>query len=88
MTDVDLRQRVADTLGALLPEVLRRDFSALSDATRLDDLDVSSADMLALVLRLEDELEIQVDVEEFDDADGETIGTLADYIARHSVTFA
>jgi len=52
MTDADLRRRVADTLGTLLPEVLRRDIAELSDATRLDDLDVSSADMLALVLRL------------------------------------
>jgi acyl carrier protein len=68
--------------------VLQREISAISDGTRLDDLNVSSSDMLALVLRLEDELEIQVDVEEFDDADGETVGTLADYIARHSVTFA
>jgi acyl carrier protein len=88
MTDVDLRSRVVDTLSALLPEVLRREIPTLSAATRLDDLDVSSADMLALVLRLEDELEIQVDVEEFDEPDGETLGTLSDYIARHSVTFA
>ena len=88
MTDVGLRQRVFETLANLLPEVLRRDLAAPTDATRLADLDVGSADMLALVLRLEDELEIQVDVEEFDEADGETLGALADFIARHSVSFA
>jgi acyl carrier protein len=88
MTDVDLRRRVFDTLASLLPEVLQRDIAAPSDATRLADLDVGSADMLALVLRLEDELEIQVDVEEFDEADGETLGALSDFIARHSVSFA
>ena len=88
MTDVGLRPRVFETLANLLPEVLRRDLAAPTDATRLADLDVGSADMLALVLRLEDELEIQVDVEEFDAADGETLGALADFIARHSVSFA
>jgi len=88
MTDVGLRPRVFETLANLLPEVLRRDLAAPTDATRLADLDVGSADMLALVLRLEDELEIQVDVEEFDEADGETLGALADFIARHSVSFA
>jgi acyl carrier protein len=85
--DAALRQRVVDTLGALLPGVLQREVADYSDATRLVDFELSSASMLTLMLELEDSLEIQVDVEDFDEADAETVGALADYIARHAVTF-
>ena len=83
--DQQLRVQVVDTLGALLPEVVHDDMPAVTDDTRIADFQLSSSDMLALMLRLEDSLEIQVDVEEFDEADAETVGALADYIAAHAV---
>jgi acyl carrier protein len=85
--DADLRARVVDRIVALLPRVLKRDVPDLSEATSLTDFNLSSTSMLELMLEIEDSLEIQVDVEDFDDPDGETIGALADYVARHASVF-
>jgi acyl carrier protein len=80
-----------ESIHVVLPKVLARDAEdaafELSDGTRLmEDLGLSSAATLELMLELEDSLEIQVDVEEIEPADLASIGTLADFIAGHAVT--
>jgi acyl carrier protein len=87
MTQVaDLREQVVESIGLLLPRVLKREVVDLAPGTRLfSELGLSSASTLELLLELEDTLEIQIDVEETDQADLETVGSLAEYIAAHTV---
>ncbi|WP_169514515.1 phosphopantetheine-binding protein [Actinokineospora enzanensis] len=81
-----LRDRVTASMSELLPRVLKRDVPELNaDTTLFAGLGLSSASTLELLLELEDELEIQIDVEEIDQGDLETVGTLARYIATHTV---
>ena len=83
----DLRRRVVTSIGTLLPKVLKRDVPALPEATRLfDELGLSSASTLELLLELEEDLDIQIDVEEIDQGDLESIGTLADFVSTHALT--
>ena len=87
MTDTDLRQRVVDSIGQLLPRVLKRDVGEIPESTRLfDELGLSSASTLELLLELEEALEIQIDVEEIDQDDLESVGALASFVARHTLT--
>ncbi|PPK68372.1 phosphopantetheine-binding protein [Actinokineospora auranticolor] len=82
----ELRDRVTESMADLLPRVLKREVTELSAGTKLfTELGLSSASTLELLLELEDELEIQIDVEEIDQGDLETVGTLAAYIATHTV---
>ena len=84
--DADLRQRVFDSIGTLLPRVLGREIPAISDSTLLmSDLGLRSATMLELLLELEDNLEIQIDVEDIDRDGMNTVGNLADFVASHSI---
>jgi acyl carrier protein len=85
--DEALRQKVIDAICALLPESLGREVPDLSADTRLLELDLSSVAMLEVMLTVEDTLEIQVDIEDFEDSDMETIGLLATYVAGHSLVF-
>lgn len=83
--DVALRQRVFDTVRLLLPKVLGREIPAIADSTELRaDLGLRSATTLELLLELEDSLEIEIDVEEIGQGNMNTIGDLADFVARHS----
>jgi acyl carrier protein len=87
MTDTDLRQRVVDSIGQLLPRVLKREVAAMPESTRLfDELGLSSASTLELLLELEEALEIQIDVEEIDQDDLESIGALASFVSTHTLT--
>ena len=55
---------------------------ALSEKTRLmEDLGMTSATALELMLGLEDALDIQIDVEEIQPDDMASLGGLADFIA-------
>jgi acyl carrier protein len=86
MTETDLRQRVVDSIGQLLPRVLKREIGELSESARLfDELGLSSATTLELLLELEENLEIQIDVEEIDQDDLESIGALASFVASHTL---
>ena len=83
--DVELRGRVFDSVGMLLPRVLGREIPAISDGTQLmSELGLRSATMLELLLELEDNLEIQIDVEDIDQGNMNTVGDLADFVASHS----
>jgi acyl carrier protein len=85
--DEALRQRVVEAICELLPESLGREVPDLSADTRLLELDLSSVAMLEVMLTVEDTLELQVDIEDFQDSDMETIGRLATYVAGHSLVF-
>jgi acyl carrier protein len=83
--DADLRQRVMDSIGALLPQVLKRDLPAMPEDIRLfDELGLSSSKTLELLLALEDDLSIEVDVDEIDRGDLVSIGAFADFVAQHA----
>jgi acyl carrier protein len=85
--DTGLRQRVFDSMAALLPRVLAHEIPAVSDGTLLrDELGLRSTTMLELLLELEAELGIQIDVEEIDADDMNTVGDLAAFVASHSMT--
>lgn len=85
--DVTLRQRVFDTVGLVLPRVLGREIPAITNSTELrGDLGLRSATTLELLLELEDSLEIQIDVEELGQGNMNTIGDLADFVARHATS--
>ena len=83
--DADLRQRVVDSIGALLPQVLKRELPAMPENIRLfDELGLSSSKTLELLLALEEDLDIHVDVEDIDRSSLETIGSMADFVAEHA----
>jgi acyl carrier protein len=85
--DTVLRQRVFDSIGALLTKVLDRDTGPVSDGTQLmSELGLRSATMLELLLELEEDLEVQIDVEDIDQGDMNTVGDLADFVAAHATT--
>jgi acyl carrier protein len=85
--DAALRQRVFDSVGQILPRVLRREVPAITGDTELmRGLGLRSATTLELLLELEDCLEIQIDVEEIDRDSVVTVGDLADYVASHSTS--
>lgn len=87
VSDAELRQRVMDSIGTLLPKVLKRDMPAMPEQTRLfDELGLSSASTLELLLELEEDLDIQIDVEEIDQTDLASIGSLADFVSSHALT--
>ena len=84
--EVDLRERVVDIIGALLPKMLGQEVTAGSDDVRLfDELGMSSSKTLELLLALEDELDIHIDIEEIEREDLASIGNLADFVAKHAL---
>ena len=85
--DTELRPRVVDAIGTLLPKVLKREVPVMPEDTRLfDELGLGSASTLELLLELEEELDIQIDVEEIDQGDLMSIGTLATFVSAHALT--
>ena len=86
-TDSALREQVIKSIHVVLPKVLALDAEeavGLSERTRLmEDLGMTSAAALELMLELEDALDIQIDVEEIEPADLASLGALADFIAGH-----
>jgi acyl carrier protein len=91
MSDSALRERIMESIHLVLPKVLSLDtdtdtVAGLSESTRpMEDLGMTSAVTLELILELEDALEIQIDIEEMEPADVASIGALADYVADHMV---
>ena len=81
-----LRTRVVDTLGVLLGRIYGTDLPRVSEETRLyDELGLSSAKTLELLLALEDELDLQVDAEELNRDDLASLGSLADFVLAHTI---
>jgi acyl carrier protein len=82
--DGELRQRVVETMSALLMRLLERDQPVTEDMHLSDELGLSSSLGLELLLELEERLEIQIDVETMDPDELRTVGELATFIAGHS----
>lgn len=81
-----MRQRVVDSIRTVLPRVLREEVPPVSEDTRLmEDLGLSSSSTMELLLELEGDLDVQIDVEDVDRADFASVGSLADYIAGHTM---
>jgi acyl carrier protein len=81
------RIRVVEGINLLLPRVLKRDLPAQAEEVCLfDELGMTSVNTLALILELEEELDVQIDVEEIGQDDLRSLGTLADYVAAHAIT--
>jgi acyl carrier protein len=90
MTGSALRAQVMEGIHVVLPKVLAREADdavlELSEHTRLmEDLGLTSAATLELILELEEGLDIQIDIEEVGPADLASIGALADFVAGHAV---
>jgi acyl carrier protein len=86
-SDAALRQRVLDSINAVLPHILRGETPAITESTRLmEDLDLSSTSTLELMLEMEEDMEVQIDVEDIEQKDLASIGALADFIAGHALT--
>jgi len=85
--DTTLRERVVANMTELLPRVLRRELPDLAENTSLfDELGLTSVTTLELLLELEEALVIQVDVEDIDQDDLRSVGSLADFVTGHAVT--
>ncbi len=85
--DTVLRDRLVERIGALLPRVVDQKLPPAQESSRLvEDYCLGSSKMLELILELEDDMDIQIDVEEIDQNDMITVGSLAEFIAAHSLT--
>ena len=85
-TDTRLRGDVLRSIGELLPRVLKRELAEIPEnACLFDDLGLTSAGTLELILELEESLDIQVDVEEISEDDLASVATLADFVAGHVI---
>lgn len=84
-TAATLQQRIAKAMTVLVGRVLRSEVAVREDSLLMEELALSSSLILELLLELEDEFEIQIDVEEMDEDEINTVGDLAEYIANHSI---
>jgi acyl carrier protein len=83
----DDRARLVQSIGLVLGRVLRTELTDVGEGTRLmEDLNLDSTSVLELLLELEEELQIEIDVEDLDRTDFETVGTVADLVARQAAT--
>jgi acyl carrier protein len=78
-----LRQRVVDVMITVLPNLLDRADPVTEDMRLMEELGLSSTLGLELLLRLEDELEILIDVEQLDQEQMRTVGDMATFVAGH-----
>jgi acyl carrier protein len=89
VTGSALREQVIENIHVVLPKVLARGTDdavpELSDHTRLmEDLGLTSAATLELMLELEESMDIKINVEEIGPGDLASIGALADFVAGHA----
>jgi acyl carrier protein len=89
MSDSALRVLVMESIRVVLPRVAPdagAEVLEVSDRTRLmEDLGLTSAATLELMLELEESMDIQIDVEQIQPDDLASIGALADFVAGHAV---
>ena len=79
--DAQFQQKVVDTACDLLVLLLERDEPVTASMRLMDELMVSSLLGLELLLRLEEQLDIQIDVENMDPDQIVTVGDLATFVA-------
>ncbi|HET6209325.1 MAG TPA: phosphopantetheine-binding protein [Jatrophihabitans sp.] len=81
--DAEFRQRLIVEMSAILMQLLEREEPVTEQMRLMDELNVNSLLALELLLRLEEQLEIQINVESMDPDRMETVGDLATFIAGH-----
>jgi acyl carrier protein len=82
------RDDIISIIEACLSEVLQRDLAGLQGETRLfDDLHLDSTSILELLMALEDAAHIEVDPEDLNIKDFQTLDTLADYVQANLSEF-
>jgi acyl carrier protein len=81
--DPEVWQRVVQATTDTLAVLLERDEPVTEDMRLMDELMVSSLLGLELLLRLEEQLDIQIDVELMDQDQIHTVGDLATFVAGH-----
>jgi acyl carrier protein len=79
--DAGFQQKVVQTTCELLVLLLERDEPVTENMRLMDELMVSSLLGLELLLRLEEQLDIQIDVEQMDQDHIHTVGDLATFVA-------
>ena len=79
--DAEFRQRLIAEMCTLLMQLLERDEPVTEQMRLMDELNVNSLLALELLLRLEEQLEIQINVESMDPDRMETVSDLATFIA-------
>ena len=82
--DSEFRQRVVDTMSAVLANLLERPDPVTEDMRLMEELGLSSTLGLELLLELEDQLQILIDVEQMDQTHMSTVGDMATFVAGHS----
>lgn len=82
--DGDFRQRVLDTMTAVLARLLDRPEPVTQDMRLMEEVGLSSTFGLELLLEVEDQLMILIDVELMDADQMATVGDLATFVAGHS----
>lgn len=86
LSDTGLRQRALEAIAVVLPQVLNQGTLVIAPEMKLmSELGMRSASMLELLLELEDNLDIQIDVEDIDQAAMTSVGDLADFVASHAI---
>lgn len=76
------RDEIAEIATRLIAEMTARPAASLSDETRVFlDLGMTSINVLELLMRLEDELDIEFDSDSLEYAHLETIGSLTAFIS-------
>ncbi|MEI5035449.1 phosphopantetheine-binding protein [Streptomyces sp. S1A(2023)] len=81
------RTEIIEALRSSIGAVTGRQDVDLTEDTRLfDDLDLDSTSMLELLVEIEEALQVQVDPDELEVVDLQTVGTLTDLFARRSQT--
>ncbi|WP_051966353.1 acyl carrier protein [Kitasatospora mediocidica] len=84
--DAELRGRILRGIEEVLPRVLKRELPEnLENVCFFEDLGLTSAGTIELVLEIEESLDIQVDIEHLSLDDLSSIGRLTDYVAGHLV---
>lgn len=81
--DAEYQQKVVHTAAELLAQLLEREEPVTENMRLMDELMVSSLLGLELLLRLEEQLDIQIDVELMDPDQIHTVGDLATFVAGH-----
>ncbi|MGW4424421.1 acyl carrier protein [Streptosporangium sp. NPDC004631] len=78
-------QKIVPVIVAALADVLKRDSASITESTRLfDDLGLDSTSVLELLMRLEDEIDVEFDTDTLEQRHFESVATLADYVSEQA----
>lgn len=79
------REEIAEIATRLIAEMTAKPAASLSDETRVFlDLGMTSINVLELLMRLEDELDIEFDSDSLEYAHLETIGSLTAFVSERT----